>query len=351
MVVEKKRSCCCGALPAMWWWLLTLLGLPLLFLLMLNARQGPIEKDIAGRAQAHLQDQGMDWAKVNLAGRGRDLLLQGEAPSDAERNRAAQLAQRIYGVRDVQNMLAVAAPAAVGLSEPVMADASQPSQVPATQEPAAVAPAVPAPASPEKPAAPAMPQAPLAAVAPPAPDAAAAPAAPVMPVEPPAPQQPAAPTAPDQGSLNQQQPAPTPAATAAAPEPSAEEQAVQDCQQQLNAAMTGKTILFETNKAAVKRDSVALLDSLVGIVSSCKGVIAGRGIQVSGHTDNVGNDAYNQKLSEQRAGAVKDYFVKQGVDAALVKSVGYGESKPVASNDNEAGRSQNRRITFEINPE
>ena len=123
------------------------------------------------------------------------------------------------------------------------------------------------------------------------------------------------------------------------------------CQQQLNDAMSGKTILFETNKSAIKQDSVTLLDSLVAIISSCGDVIAGRGIQVSGHTDNVGNDAYNQKLSQQRAGAVKDYFVKKGIDAGLVKSVGFGESKPVASNADAAGRSQNRRITFDINPE
>jgi outer membrane protein OmpA-like peptidoglycan-associated protein len=115
--------------------------------------------------------------------------------------------------------------------------------------------------------------------------------------------------------------------------------------------MTGKTILFETNKSAIKRDSLALLDSLTGIISNCKDVITGRGIQVSGHTDSVGNDAYNQKLSTQRADAVKDYLVKKGVDTALIKSAGFGESQPIASNDTEAGRSQNRRITFDINPE
>lgn len=354
--MEKKRSCCCGGLPAMWWWLLTLLGLPLLFLLMLNSRQGMIENDLSARTSAHLQAAGMDWVKVNIAGRGRDVQLQGMAPSEADRTQAAQLAQRIYGVRDVQNLLKVA-PAAVAVAEPAMPEAN-----PALQAPVApTAPETPvAPPTPEKPIAPAVPEAPVASVAPaapPAPDASATPPAPVTPVAsaaPAAPEKPAAPEAPPApASPAQTSPDHAQAEQVAAskPEPAEEEKAVQDCQQQLNDAMTGKTVLFETNKAAIKQDSMALLDSLVGIVSNCKGVIAGRGIQVSGHTDNVGNDAYNQNLSQRRAGAVKDYFVNKGVDAALIKSVGYGESKPVATNDNEAGRSQNRRITFEINPE
>lgn len=157
----------------------------------------------------------------------------------------------------------------------------------------------------------------------------------------------------EQAPVEQTVPAPTEqvAQVPAEAEPTQEQQAVMNCQQQLNDAMTGKTILFETNKSAIKRDSLALLDSLSGIIANCKDVIAGRGIQVSGHTDSVGNDAYNQNLSTQRADAVKDYLVKKGVDSALIKSAGFGESQPIASNDTEAGRSQNRRITFDINPE
>lgn len=66
---------------------------------------------------------------------------------------------------------------------------------------------------------------------------------------------------------------------------------------------------------------------------------------IEGHTDNVGSAAYNQKLSERRANAVKNYFIeKHGVAASRLKAEGYGESKPVASNDNAAGRSKNRRV-------
>lgn len=314
--MDNNRSCCCGALPPVWWWLLTLLGLPLLYFMMINARQGDIETDLAARSAAGLKVAGMNWAKVSLTGRGRDVLLEGVAASEAERDKAIKLAQGIYGVRDVQSLINVSARSAT--------------------------PAVPVPATASvqanAPAAPVMP------VAPAAPVASTSPVAPVTPV---------APATPPVVAVNKSEPVPAqvPPVANTKPAPSAEEKAVQNCQQQLNDAMKGKTILFETNKAVIRQDSVALLDSLVGIVSTCKSVIAGRGIQISGHTDNVGNDAYNQKLSEQRAGAVKNYFVQKGMDTALVNSVGYGESRPVASNDNEAGRSQNRRITFDINPE
>ncbi|MDQ5769271.1 OmpA family protein [Thiothrix subterranea] len=294
--MDKNSACCCGALPAMWWWLLTLLGLPLLFFLMTGARQGAVETDLTTRSTAALNAAGMDWATVNLDQRGRDVQLNGMAASKQDQDAALKIVQGVYGVRDVQNMVEVAitpktapATASTPLQEPDVGITDQTAQAPA--EPAA---------SPADQTA----QAPIEQAIPPA---------------------------------------------EAAPAP--EQQAVMNCQQQLNDAMTGKTILFETNKSAIKRDSLALLDSLTGIIADCKDVIAGRGIQVSGHTDNVGNDAYNQNLSTQRADAVKDYLVKKGVDSTLIKSAGYGESKPIASNDSEAGRSQNRRITFDINPE
>ena len=315
--MDKKRSCCCGALPPMWWWLLTLLGLPLLFFLMVNTRQGEIENDLAGRTTDGLKAAGFDWAQASVAQRGRDVQLQGMAASEEERQSAAKIAQGIYGVRDVQNLIEVAQANAAELPQQAAVDAPSTTQA-AAVEPAPSAAAVAAVTQPDISATTLIDQmdadAKAASVAPPTPDAAA-------------------------------KAEPTPA------EKAVEEKAVLSCQQQLNDAMSGKTILFETNKSAIKQDSVALLDSLVAIVSSCGDVIAGRGIQVSGHTDNVGNDAYNQKLSQQRAGAVKDYFVTKGIDAGLVKSVGFGESKPIASNADAAGRSQNRRITFDINPE
>ncbi|MCJ7662690.1 MAG: OmpA family protein [Desulfobacterales bacterium] len=71
-------------------------------------------------------------------------------------------------------------------------------------------------------------------------------------------------------------------------------------------------------------------------------------VEIAGHTDSIGSDAYNQKLSELRAKAVVDYFVTKGIAAARLKAVGYGKSKPVASNKTEEGRAQNRRVELQI---
>ena len=72
-------------------------------------------------------------------------------------------------------------------------------------------------------------------------------------------------------------------------------------------------------------------------------------VEIAGHTDSVGTDAYNQKLSERRAKAVRDYLVKElGMDDKLFSAVGYGESKPIATNDTDAGRAENRRILAEL---
>lgn len=67
-------------------------------------------------------------------------------------------------------------------------------------------------------------------------------------------------------------------------------------------------------------------------------------VRVEGHTDSVGADAYNQQLSQRRAESVRRYLVGQGVSAARLEAAGYGESRPVTSNDTEEGRSLNRRV-------
>lgn len=72
-------------------------------------------------------------------------------------------------------------------------------------------------------------------------------------------------------------------------------------------------------------------------------------VEIAGHTDSVGSDEYNQKLSERRAKAVRDYLVNElGMDTNLFSAVGYGESQPIASNDTDEGRAQNRRIIAEL---
>jgi outer membrane protein OmpA-like peptidoglycan-associated protein len=72
---------------------------------------------------------------------------------------------------------------------------------------------------------------------------------------------------------------------------------------------------------------------------------------VGGYTDNVGGDEMNQKLSENRAGAVRDYLVQQGVAANSVSATGFGNSAPVTSNNNAAGRQENRRVELVVSGE
>jgi OOP family OmpA-OmpF porin len=71
-------------------------------------------------------------------------------------------------------------------------------------------------------------------------------------------------------------------------------------------------------------------------------------VEIAGHTDNYGSDEYNQSLSQRRADSVKDHLISKGVNADNLRSAGYGESQPVASNDNDFGREQNRRVEFRI---
>jgi outer membrane protein OmpA-like peptidoglycan-associated protein len=103
-------------------------------------------------------------------------------------------------------------------------------------------------------------------------------------------------------------------------------------------------VLFDFNKYTLKPGTREKLAKVSGILLAYPGLK----IQVEGHTDSVGSDEYNQKLSEQRAGAVRDYLTGQGVPANMVTSVGLGKSQPVASNDTAAGRQQNRRVELVV---
>jgi outer membrane protein OmpA-like peptidoglycan-associated protein len=67
-------------------------------------------------------------------------------------------------------------------------------------------------------------------------------------------------------------------------------------------------------------------------------------MEVEGHTDSIGSDDYNQKLSEQRAASVRDYLTGQGVPSTSIMARGFGKTRPVATNDTAAGRQQNRRV-------
>ncbi len=102
-------------------------------------------------------------------------------------------------------------------------------------------------------------------------------------------------------------------------------------------------IFFETGKATLKPISFPELDKLMEIFADYKEL----GVLISGHTDNVGNEEANTKLSLERAESVKLYLKSKGVTNEIV-TVGYGSTKPVAANDTEAGKEQNRRVEFTI---
>src|ERR1700685_1070603 len=99
-------------------------------------------------------------------------------------------------------------------------------------------------------------------------------------------------------------------------------------------------VLFDTGKYSLKPGAREKLAKVAGIVLAYPGL----NIEVGGYTDNVGGDAMNQTLSENRASSVRDYLVQQGVATGSVSSKGFGNTLPVASNDNSAGRQQNRRV-------
>jgi outer membrane protein OmpA-like peptidoglycan-associated protein len=106
-------------------------------------------------------------------------------------------------------------------------------------------------------------------------------------------------------------------------------------------------VLFDTGKYSLKPGAREKLAKVSGILLSYPGL----NIEVGGYTDNVGSDEMNQTLSENRAGSVRDYLVQQGVTANSVTAKGYGSTLPVASNENAAGRQQNRRVELLVSGE
>ncbi len=106
-------------------------------------------------------------------------------------------------------------------------------------------------------------------------------------------------------------------------------------------------VLFDTGKYSLKPGAREKLAKVAGILIAYPSL----NIEVDGYTDNVGADEMNQKLSENRADAVRDYLVQQSVGANSVSAKGFGNTLPVASNDNSAGRQENRRVELVVSGE
>ncbi|TCZ74369.1 OmpA family protein [Flaviaesturariibacter aridisoli] len=101
-------------------------------------------------------------------------------------------------------------------------------------------------------------------------------------------------------------------------------------------------IFFVTGKATLQKTSYAALNDVVKLMNEDKDLK----VYIEGHTDNVGKDEYNQKLSEDRAASVRTYLLSKGVEESRIQSQGFGETKPIADNKTAAGRAKNRRVVM-----
>jgi OOP family OmpA-OmpF porin len=153
---------------------------------------------------------------------------------------------------------------------------------------------------------------------------------------------PAAPAAAPAPAAKPAAPAAAPAAKPAAPAPAAAPKpAAAPVTQKITLS---SDVLFDFDKAIVKPEGKTKLDDLVGKLKAVNLEV----IIAIGHTDSVGSNAYNQKLSVRRANAVKAYFVSKGIPANRIYTEGKGETSPIASNKTAEGRQKNRRVEIEV---
>ncbi|MBD1260175.1 OmpA family protein [Maribacter polysiphoniae] len=116
----------------------------------------------------------------------------------------------------------------------------------------------------------------------------------------------------------------------------------EEVQKQLNDY--ARTILFDTGKSSIKAESTSVMVDIIQILKEYPTAK----FAVEGHTDSVGSAKLNQSLSESRALSVKDFLVEKGIDAFRLSAVGYGEEKPIATNNTRSGRKQNRRVEINL---
>ena len=352
------------------WWFITLSGLALLCLLMVFSEQESIESDIERRVTEYMDAENIDWISVELAGRGRDVLLTGNAPSAESRDLAIEMVEGVYGVRVVHDQVVINPSSSsselsikqrngrISLGGRLESQASIDTVVNAANETygndnvinelivsgevktanwldatTGFLPRLVSTKSAHLKVSDRESQL-------------------IAEVE-------------SHGErlklvngarkllgsyLDVKVAVVEPGSTAKSqlinfpegPEYKA-------CQSKLDSKLKDKRILFASNTAELQPGSHSLLNQIIILLEEeCNEVVTDNGLTIAGHTDSVGDDRYNLALSQKRADAVKAYFVKADVDLGLIRSVGYGESQPVASNDTDQGRTQNRRIEFKL---
>ena len=105
-----------------------------------------------------------------------------------------------------------------------------------------------------------------------------------------------------------------------------------------------ENVYFDTGKSSLKPNSFKALNDLVEILKIKNTMV----VEIQGHTDNVGKDEENMKLSQDRADEVRKYLVSKGIEGARVTAKGYGPTQPIADNSSEAGKSKNRRTSLKV---
>lgn len=116
----------------------------------------------------------------------------------------------------------------------------------------------------------------------------------------------------------------------------------EEVQKQLNDY--ARTILFDTGKSSIKAESTSVMVDIIQILNEYPTAK----FTVEGHTDSVGSESLNQKLSEERANSVRDFLIDKGIGSDRLTHIGYGEAKPIATNNTRAGRAQNRRVEINL---
>lgn len=116
-------------------------------------------------------------------------------------------------------------------------------------------------------------------------------------------------------------------------------------QRLIDETLGNRIVEFESGSTNLTPMGLGILDDMAGVLQR----VGDKPVLITGHTDNVGNSTANLALSNKRAEAVKQYLIGRNINATRLSTTGKGDSDPIASNDNEEGRTRNRRIEFTLN--